>query len=62
MASAGVSLVGFVMAISLAALQALAAPSGTVVGSLSVVLALAAVGATGAVAFAVLWFTGRRSH
>jgi hypothetical protein len=54
MAAAGVAVVALVMALGMAALQALANPSGTVVVSVSLIVATGIVGMLGLAAFGVL--------
>jgi hypothetical protein len=53
--AAGVALIGTVAAIGMAALQALANPSGTVVASVSVIVASGLAGTVGLAAFGILW-------
>jgi hypothetical protein len=53
--AAGVALIGTVAAIGMAALQALANPSGTVVTSVSVIVASGLAGTVGLAAFGILW-------
>jgi len=54
-AAAGVAVVGLVAALGMSALQTLANPSGTVVVSISLIVATGIVGMLGLAAFGVLW-------
>ena len=56
LAAAAVALIGTVVAFGMAALQALANPSGTVVTSIGVIFASGLLGAMGLAAFGMLWF------
>ncbi len=54
-AAGGVALVFLVAALSMTAIQTLATPSGTIVGSIGVIEALGIIGMLGLAAFGVLW-------
>jgi hypothetical protein len=53
--AAGVALIGLVVAIGLTMIQVLANPSGTVVGSIAIIVASGVIGMMGLAAFGLLW-------
>jgi hypothetical protein len=55
--AAAVALVGVVVALTMTAIQVMANPSGTVVGSIELIVASGVIGMMGLAAFGLLWIT-----